>query len=176
MARTHQLAPARSAPCWPVGTPTPPLGYQAEEKSAQAGPLAAAQARQAVLAEQKLVAVKNAELRKAELIAEIVAPVEAEAARILTLAKAEAEATKLSAAAEDRIGLDQRIIDQLPDLVAAAAAGLRGSQLTVFNGATGVNDMMTQPIGQGASILDTVRGSLKQIDSLHDQPAMGSHR
>ena len=148
---------------------------QAEEKSAQAGPLAAAQAQQAVLAEQKLVAIKNAELRKAELIAEIVAPAEAEAARILTLAKAEAEATKLSAAAaaaEDRIALDQRIIDQLPDLVAAAAAGLRGSQLTVFNGATGVNDMMTQLIGQGASILDTVRGSLKQIDSLHDQPAL----
>ena len=148
---------------------------QAEEKSAQAGPLAAAQAQQAVLSEQKLVAVKNAELRKAELIAEIVAPAEAEAARILTLAKAEAEATKLSAAAaaaEDRIALDQRIIDQLPDLVAAAAAGLQGAQLTVFNGAAGVNDMMSQLVGQGASIFETVRSSLKQIDALPDQPAL----
>ena len=145
---------------------------QAEEKSAQAGPLAAAQAQQAVLAEQKLVAVKNAELRKAELIAEIVAPAEAEAARILTLAKAQAEATKLSAgaaAAEGRIALDQRIIDQLPDLVAAAAAGLQGAQLTVFNGAAGVNEVMSQLIGQGASILETVRSSLREIEAPQEQ-------
>ncbi len=140
---------------------------QAEEKSAQAGPLAAAQAQQAVLAEQKLVAERNAELRKAELIAEIIAPAEAEAARILTLAKADAQATKLSAeaaAAEGRIALDQRIIDQLPNLVTAAASGLQGSQLTVFNGAAGVSEVMSQLIGQGASILDTVRHSLAEIE------------
>lgn len=139
---------------------------RAEEKSAQAGPLAAAQAQQAVLAEQKLVADKNAELRKAELIAEIVAPAEAEAARILTLARAQAEATKLSAsaaAAEGRIALDQRIIDLLPELVAAAAAGLQDAQLTVFNGASGVSEIMSQFIGQGASVLDTVRASLQQV-------------
>lgn len=147
---------------------------QAEEKSAQAGPLAAAQAQQAVLAEQKLVADKNAQLRKAELIAEIVAPAQAEAERILTLAKAQAEATKLSAAAaaaENRIALDQRVIDQLPDLVSAAATGLAGSQLTVFNGAQGVNEMMSQLIGQGASVLDTVRASLRQVDGTAPEPA-----
>lgn len=150
---------------------------QAEETSAQAGPLAAAQAQQAVLAEQKLVAVKNAELREAELVAEVVAPAEAQAARILTLARAEAEATRLSAAAaaaEDRIALDQRIIDQLPDLVAAAASGLQGAQLTVFNGATGVNDLMSQLIGQGSSIVETVRGSLRQLDGVPSQPMLGA--
>lgn len=138
---------------------------RAEAKSAQAGPLAAAQAQQAVLSEQKLVAEKNSELRKAELIA--VAPAEAEAARILRLARAQAEATKLSAtaaAAEGRIALDQRIIDQLPDLVAAAAAGLQNAQLTVFNGATGVNEMMSQLIAQGASIFFTVRTPLTPIE------------
>ena len=138
---------------------------KAEETAAQAGPLAAAKAQQAVLAEQKLVAVKNAELRQAELIAEIVAPAEAEAQRILTLAKAQAEATKLSAsaaAAEGRIALDQRIIDQLPDLVTAAATGLQGSQLTVFNGAAGVTEVMSQLIAQGSSVLNTVRGSVHQ--------------
>ena len=142
---------------------------QAEEKSAQAGPLAAAQAQQAVLEEQKLVADKNAELRKAELIAEIVAPAEAEAARILTLAKAQAAATTLSAAAaaaEGRIALDQRILDQLPDLVTAAAAGLQGSQLTVFNGATGVSEVLSQLVAQGSSIFDTVRGSLTAVDTV----------
>jgi flotillin len=148
---------------------------QAEETAAQAGPLAAAKAQQAVLAEQKLVAVKNAELRKAELIAEIVAPAEADAASILTLAKAHAEATKLSAAAaaaEGRIALDQRIIDQLPDLIAAAASGLAGANLTVFNGATGVDELLTQLIAQGGSVLGTVRGSLAQIapPSVLDEP------
>lgn len=144
---------------------------EAEETAAQAGPLAAAKAQQAVLAEQKLVAVKNAELRKAELIAEIVAPAEADAASILTLAKAHAEATKLSAAAaaaEGRIALDQRVIDQLPDLITAAASGLAGANLTVFNGASGVNELLTQLIAQGGSVLGTVRGSLAQIAPVPD--------
>lgn len=43
-----------------------------------------------------LVAQKNAELRQAELIAEVVRPAEAEAERITTLARARADATKLS--------------------------------------------------------------------------------
>ncbi|MDT7550204.1 MAG: flotillin [Actinomycetota bacterium] len=147
---------------------------QAEEKSAAAGPLAAAQAQQAVLAEQKLVAQKNAELRKAELVAEVIAPAEAEATQILVLAKAQAQATRMSAeaaAAENRIALDQNILEQLPELVAAAATGLQGAQLTVFNGAAGVNDVMAQLIGQGASILETVRASLRQAEIAPEQPA-----
>lgn len=146
----------------------------AEEKAAQAGPLAAAQAQQAVLAEQKLVAQRNAELREAELVAEVVAPAQAQAERILTLARAQAEATRLSAeaaAAEGRIALDQSVIEQLPELVAAAAAGLQGAQLTVFNGATGVSEMLSQLIGQGASIVETVRGSLAQVEG--EQPQLG---
>jgi uncharacterized membrane protein YqiK len=140
---------------------------QAEEKSAAAGPLAAAQAQQAVLAEQKLVAQKNAELRKAELVAEIIAPAEADAATILLLAKAQAQATRMSAeaaAAENRIALDQNILEQLPELVTAAASGLQGAQLTVFNGASGLNEVMAQLVGQGASILGTVRNSLRQVE------------
>ena len=148
---------------------------QAEEKSAAAGPLAAAQAQQAVLAEQKLVAQKNAELRKAELVAEVIAPAEAQATRILTLAKAQAQATRMSAeaaAAENRIALDQNILEQLPDLVTAAATGLQGAQLTVFNGAAGVSDVMAQLVGQGASILETVRESLRLVDAVPEQPAL----
>ena len=47
---------------------------QAQQTAAQAGPLAAAQAQQDVLVEQALVAQKNAELRQAELIAEVIRP------------------------------------------------------------------------------------------------------
>ncbi|RKS75371.1 SPFH domain/Band 7 family protein [Motilibacter peucedani] len=142
--------------------------YQAEidtaqQKASQAGPLAAAQAQQAVLAEQALVAAKNAELREAQLIAEVVKPAQAEAERIRTLAQAQAEATRLSAeaaAAEGRIALDQAVIAQLPDLVRAAAAGLQGANLTVLDGAQGLNGAVASLAAQGISILDTVRGGL----------------
>jgi flotillin len=138
---------------------------QAQQRAAQAGPLAAAQAQQAVLAERALVAQKNAELREAELIAEVVKPAQAEAERILTLAKAQADATKLSAgaaAAEGRIALDQAVIQQLPDMLRAAAEGLRGANLTVLNGAEGLSNVVASLAGQGIALLDSIRTGLAQ--------------
>jgi flotillin len=138
---------------------------QAQQRAAQAGPLAAAQAQQAVLAERALVAQKNAELREAELIAEVVKPAQAEAERILTLAKAQADATKLSAgaaAAEGRIALDQAVIQQLPDMLRAAAEGLRGANLTVLNGAEGLSSVVASLAGQGITLLDSIRSGLSQ--------------
>jgi flotillin len=136
---------------------------QAQAKQAAAGPLAEAQAQQAVLAEQSLVAKKNAELREAELIAEVVKPALAEAERIKTLARAQAEATKLSAqaaAAEGRIALDQAVIAQLPDMLRAAAEGLQGANLTVLNGADGLNGTVASLAGQGMAILRAISQSL----------------
>jgi hypothetical protein len=137
---------------------------QAQQRAAQAGPLAAAQAQQAVLAEQALVAQRNAELREAELIAEVVKPAQAEAARIVTLAKAQADATKLSAdaaAAQGRIALDQLVIEQLPDMLEAAAQGLQGANLTVLNGAEGLSSVVASLAGQGLALLDSVRNGLR---------------
>ena len=136
---------------------------QAQAKQAQAGPLAAAQAQQAVLQEQALVAAKNAELREAQLIAEVVKPAMAEAERIRTLAKAQAEATKLSAsaaAAEGRIALDQQLIAQLPELLRAAAEGLQGANLTVLNGAEGLNGTVASLASQGMAILRTLTDAM----------------
>ena len=119
--------------------------------AAQAGPLSAAKARQAVLEEQAKVAARNAELREAELLAEVVKPAEADAARVRIAAQAASEATRLSAAAaaaEGRIALEQAVIAQLPDLVRNAAEGLRGSNLTVLNGAEGVNAAVASLAGQ----------------------------
>ena len=142
--------------------------YQAEIDQAQArqgaaGPLAEAQAQQGVLAEQALVAAKNATLRQAELIAEVIAPAQAEAERIITLAKAQADATRLSAeaaSAEGRIALDQQIIAQLPELLRAAAEGLQGANLTVLNGAEGLNGTVASLASQGLAILRTVTDGL----------------
>jgi flotillin len=136
---------------------------QAQQRAAQAGPLAAAQAQQAVLGEQALVAARNAELRQAELIAEVVKPAQAEAERIRTLAQAQADATKMSAeaaAAEGRIALDQQVIAQLPALVRAAAEGLQGANLTVLNGAEGLTGVVSSLAAQGMTLLDSIRHGL----------------
>jgi len=142
--------------------------YQAEIDAAQArqlasGPLAEAQAQQAVLAEQSLVAARNAELREVELVAEVVKPAQAEAQRIRLLAQAEADATRLSAeaaAAQGRIALDQQLIAQLPEMLRAAAEGLRGANLTVLDGAEGLNGAVASLAGQGLAILRSVSDGL----------------
>jgi flotillin len=133
---------------------------QAQQTAAQSGPLAAAKAQQSVLVERSLVAQKNAELRQAELVAEVVRPAQAEAERITTLARAQADATKLSAeaaAAQDRIALDQLVIQQLPELIRAAAQGLQGANLTVLDGAEGLNSVVASLAAQGMALLEAVR-------------------
>ncbi len=136
---------------------------QAQARSGQAGPLAAAQAQQEVLVEQAKVAEKNAELREQQLIAEVVKPAEAEAERVRTLARADADRTRMSAeasAAEGRIALDQMIISQLPQMIAAAAQGLSSANVTVLNGAEGLNGTVAALASQGLAILRSVNDGL----------------
>ncbi|MEV4641188.1 SPFH domain-containing protein [Actinoplanes sp. NPDC049548] len=152
---------------------------QAQQTAAQAGPLAAARAQQDVLVERSLVAQKNAELRQAELIAEVVRPAEAEAARIRTLAQAEADATKLSAeaaAAQDRIALDQMVIQQLPELLRAAAQGLQGANVTVLDGAEGLNSVVASLAAQGTAMLETIRAGLRANPPGTDVAALNGNR
>lgn len=110
---------------------------------------------------------------------------EAEAYRQTTLAEAAAQATLVRADAEahaeraqaqgqadanraraaslrqgnqELIAAD-RIIENLPRIVVAAASGLAGANLTVLNGTQGINDVLTGLVGQGLSILDLLRKS-----------------
>jgi flotillin len=136
----------------------------AQARAAQAGPLAAAQAQQEVLVEQAKVAERNAALREAQLVAEIVKPAEAEAERVRTLAKADADRTRMSAeaaAAEGRIALDQAIISQLPQMISAAAQGLSNANVTVLNGAEGLNGTVASLASQGLAILRSVTEGLQ---------------
>ncbi|MDQ2959079.1 MAG: flotillin, partial [Actinomycetota bacterium] len=106
-----------------------------------------------------------------------VKPAQAEAERIITLARAQADATKLSAeaaAAQDRIALDQRVIEQLPEMLRAAAEGLQGANLTVLNGADGLGGVVASLAGQGLALLDSVRSGLSGMaseDYDNDSPA-----
>ena len=52
-----------------------------------------------------------------------------------------------------------RLIENLPALVEAAARGIAGSNLTVLNGTEGVNEVVAGLVGQGLSILDTLKKS-----------------
>ncbi|MDQ6615039.1 MAG: SPFH domain-containing protein [Actinomycetota bacterium] len=156
---------------------------QAKARAAQAGPLAAAKASQDVIAEQTKLAERQAELAAQRLEAEVRRPADAEAYRQRTLAEAQRDQAKFAAdgsAYAERTTADaqadankaraeslrdgnqeliaaMRIIESLPALVQAAARGLSGSNLTILNGTEGVNEVLVGLVGQGMSILDTLK-------------------
>ncbi|MET9253898.1 SPFH domain-containing protein [Streptomyces sp. NPDC003717] len=140
---------------------------RAKAQADQAGPLAQAHARREVLAAQTELALKQAELREKELIAEVVKPAQAEAERIRVLAMAEAERMKIqaeAAASYDRVALDRMLIDQLPQIVKEASAGLAGANVNVLNGTDGLGEIAAGLVGQGLTILDSVRKNLSGKD------------
>ncbi|MGD6745753.1 flotillin family protein [Streptomyces sp. BH106] len=136
---------------------------RAKAQAEQAGPLALAHAQQEVLAAQTELAMKQAELREKQLISEVVKPAQADAERIRVLALAEAERMKIqaeAAASYDRVALDRMLIDQLPQIVKEASAGLAGANVNVLNGADGLGEIAAGLVGQGLTILDSVRKNL----------------
>lgn len=144
---------------------------RAQAEAAQAGPLAQAHAQQEVLAAQTELALRAAELRQQQLVAEIVKPAEAEAERIRVLAVADAERMRIQAAAAasyDRVALDRMLIDRAPQIVKEASAGLAGANVNVLNGADGLSEIAAGLVSQGLTILDSVRKNLNGGDSPSD--------
>ncbi|MGI8761319.1 MAG: SPFH domain-containing protein [Jatrophihabitantaceae bacterium] len=134
---------------------------KAESEASQSGPLAQATAQREVLAAQTELAARNADLRKQQLIAEVVKPAEAEAERIRVLAQADAERTRIqaeAAASNNRVSLDQLLIEQLPQIVREAAQGLAQANVTVLNGSDGLGEIASGLVSQGLAIFDSVRG------------------
>jgi uncharacterized membrane protein YqiK len=142
-------------------------GYAAEtqaaqSKAAQAGPLAQAEAQREVIEAQTELARRQADLRQQQLAGEVVRPAEAEAERIRVLARADAERTEIQAAAaasNNRVALDQLLIQQLPQIVEKAAAGLSNANVTVLNGSDGLSQIVSGLVGQGVAIFDTIRNN-----------------
>jgi uncharacterized membrane protein YqiK len=140
---------------------------QAQAVAAQAGPLSAARAQQEVLMAQTELAERAAELRQQQLVAEVVKPAEAEAERVRITAAAEAERMRIqaeAAASYDRVALDRMIIDQLPQIVEKAAAGLNGANINVLNGADGLSEIAAGLVGQGLAILESVKKGIADED------------
>jgi flotillin len=133
---------------------------RAQAEAAQAGPLAQANAQLAVINAQAELAQQQAELRQQQLVSEVIKPAEAEAERVRILAVADANRTRIqaeAAASNNRVALDQLLINQLPLIVKEAAAGLAGANVSVLNGADGLSEIAAGLVSQGLTILDSVR-------------------
>jgi flotillin len=156
---------------------------KAQAEAAQAGPLAQAQAQLNVLEAQTDLANKQAELRQRQLVAEVIKPAEAEAQKVRVLAEADATRTKLqaeAAASNDRVALDRMLIEQLPMIVKEAAGGLAAANVSVLNGADGLSEIAAGLVGQGLTILESVKKSLAgsagpEVRLLDDGSAPGQH-
>lgn len=135
----------------------------AQAEAAQAGPLAQAKAQQEVIDARTELAQREAELRQQQLVAEVIKPADAEAERIRILALADAEKMRVqaeAAASNNRVALDRMLIDQLPQIVKEAGRGLSGANVNILNGADGLGEMAAGLVGQGLSILDSVKRGL----------------
>jgi uncharacterized membrane protein YqiK len=127
------------------------------------GPLTQAQAQMEVISAQAELARQQAELRERQLVAEVVKPAEAEAEKVRILAKADAERMRIqaeAAASNNRVALDRMLIDQLPLIVKEAAGGLAGANVNVLNGAEGLSELAAGLVGQGLTILDSIKKNL----------------
>jgi flotillin len=136
---------------------------KAQAEAAQVGPLAQAQATMSVLSAQTELAHRQAELRQRQLVAEVVKPAEAEAEKVRILAEADAQRMTIlaeAAASNNRVALDRMLIDQLPQIVREAAAGLAGANVSVLNGADGLSEIAAGLVSQGLTILDSVKKGL----------------
>ncbi len=146
---------------------------QAQAKAGQSGPLAQADSQREVIAAQTELAERQAKLRQQQLVAEVVKPAEADAERTRVLAVADAERMKIqaeAAASHNRVALDRMLIDQLPQIVREAAAGLANADITVLNGADGLGELAAGLVSQGLSIFDTVRRNLGPVDDEYAGP------
>src|ERR1700684_728202 len=65
-----------------------------------------------------------------------------------------------AAASNDRVALDRMLIDQLPQIVKEAAGGLAGANVDVLNGADGLSEIAAGLVGQGLTILDSIKKNL----------------
>jgi flotillin len=107
-----------------------------------------------------------------------------------TVAAAQADAINARAKALDdgnqALIAANRLVDILPEIVDAATRGLAGANLTVLNGADGLGEVLTDLVGQGLSIYESLRKSVAQTaprldaapseasDSNGSAPAMAS--
>jgi flotillin len=94
-----------------------------------------------------------------------------------TVAAAEAEAINVRAASladgNQALIAANKLIDVLPSLVAEAAKGISGSNLTILNGTDGVNQVAAGVVSQGLSIYEALRHSVASTKATQPDPPTG---
>jgi hypothetical protein len=63
------------------------------------------------------------------------------------------------------------LIQQLPQIVEKAAAGLSSANVTVLNGSDGLSQIVSGLVGQGLAIFDSIRGGLGDANPGTASPA-----
>ena len=151
--------------------------------------IAAAQADQAATEKEqeanalKAGFVREAEIKQAGYRAEI-EQAQAAASQAGPLAQAKVsqqvteEQTRLAALQAQKREKDliaaNRIIEQLPALVEAAAKGLSGANIVLVNGTEGVTDLLTNLVTQGYSIYEAIKGGVPQTLAKHVEAPRGN--
>jgi uncharacterized membrane protein YqiK len=131
-----------------------------------------AESRKAAIAAQTALAQQQAELTAKQLETTQVKPAEAQAKIVKLQAEAEAEAMRIkaeAAGANNRVALDLKWIEIMPELVDKMSDAIADSNLTVLNGADGLGEVMSGFITQAMTVYNAARGTTAEARLLESQ-------
>ena len=134
-------------------------------QAAQSGPIAESSALLELTRKQKELARERADLKEIELIAEVIKPAEADAQRRVIEAKAQTEAQAMyneTLAANERIGLESKMVDIMPEVAGRIATALAGSNITMFNGAEGLTNIVTEVAGTASHVVNALKPAVQE--------------
>jgi len=131
-----------------------------------------AESRRTAMEAQTQLAEQQAALAAKQLETTQVKPAEAQAKIVKLQAEAEAEAMRIkaeAAAANDRVALDLKWIEIMPDLMDKVADAFADSNVTVLNGAEGMGEVMAGLVSQAMAVYNAARGSTAEARLLESQ-------
>src|SRR6202012_105928 len=126
-----------------------------------------ADSRKAAIEAQATLAEEQAQLTAKQLESSQVKPAEAQAKIVKLQAAAEAEAmqTRSTAAAmNDRVALDVKWLELMPEIMDKMAGTLSDSNITVFNGADGFGELMAGFLTQAMTVYNAARLATEEAD------------
>jgi uncharacterized membrane protein YqiK len=139
-----------------------------------------AESRKAAIAAQTALAQQQAELTAKQLETTQVKPAEAQAKIVKLQAEAEADAMRIkaeAAAANDRIAIDLRWIEIMPELIDKMSDAIADSNLTVLNGADGLGEVMSGFVTQAMAVYNAAKGTTAEarlLDAQSEPPRQSS--
>jgi uncharacterized membrane protein YqiK len=131
-----------------------------------------AESRRTAMEAQTALAEQQAALTAKQLETTQVKPAEAQAKIVKLQAEAEAQAMRIkaeAAGANNRVALDLKWIEIMPELVDKMSDAIADSNLTVLNGADGLGEVMSGFITQAMTVYNAARGTTAEARLLESQ-------